>query len=477
MTRLRLALVGLALTTLAACGTRRDPDFCCTSGLSCAASGAVVDVTPCTDPAAPVCDDDGDVGAPRTCIADTGGACAAPGDCLDPARPFCIGNRCVECQDADATDACANPTPACSPTTHLCVPCTDAPGCAGDPGGAVCLDGSCVECADAGDCPSADRGVCDDASHTCRGCVADGECASAVCRQDTRTCAPAAEVLYVEVGATGTACTQAAPCGTVEEALALAGAGPRTIKLGPGLHRGTVSVAGARTIAVHGAGIGATTLRYFSAVPDAPFITVSGGATLTLEGLLINGAPPTTPAIRCTGATLDAFRVHVDSVPQGGIDLNACSFALVNTMVTRCGSASSLFGGVSLTNLTGAHAVRFEFNTIVGNSAAGNNVAGVACAILSTPVALTSSIIFGNDRADSVPVGDDSDCAVTYSVIDVTPAAATNTDVDPGLTAPGFHLGAGASAIGRADPAATVGYDIDGDARAGARDCGADELP
>ncbi len=469
-----LAVCALTLSLDAACGTRRDPDFCCSNALSCAASGTDVGVTACTDPAAPVCDDDGDIGLPRTCIADTGGTCAAPGDCMDPSRPYCIGNRCVECQDGDAQADCANPTPACSASTHLCVPCGDATDCVGDPGGAVCVDGSCVACADATDCPLATAGVCDPASHACRGCVADAECASLVCNRDAGTCAAPADVLYVELNGTGPACTQAAPCGTLAEALAIAG--DHTIKLGVGLHRGTAAIAGGRTITLHGAGADQTELAYFSAVPDAEFLTVTTGATLTLEGLKLTGAPPTAPAVRCDNATIGAFRVHVDGVAQGGFAINRCGFALVNTAITRCGSATSTFGAVSLTNLTSAQPVRFEFNTLIGNSASGANVAGVACALLSRPVPLTSSIIFGNDRADSVPVGDDSDCVVTHAVIDVTPPAATNTDVAPGLTAPAFHLPAGSSAEGRADPAATVGYDLDGEARVGGpHDSGADE--
>lgn len=469
-----LALCALTLSLQAACGTRRDPDFCCTNATSCAASGVDVAVTACTDPAAPVCDDNGDNGPPRTCIADTGGSCAAPGDCMDPSRPYCIDNRCVQCQDDDAMGDCTNPTPACSATTHLCVPCGGPADCAGDPGGAICVGGSCVECADATNCPLATAGVCDPQTHACRGCVADDECASRVCNRDAGTCAAVADVLYVELTGTGTACTQAAPCGTLAQALAIPG--DHTIRLGVGLHRGTATISGGRAITLHGAGVGQTTLDYFATVPGAPFLTVDSGGELTLEGLTLTGAPPSAPAVRCVDATVASYRVHVDGIAQGGFAITRCSFALVNTAITRCGSATSNFGAVSLFDLTSAQSVRFEFNTIIGNSASGANVAGVACAQLSRPVPLTSSIIFGNDRADSVPVGGDDDCTVTHSVIDVTPPAATNTDVAPGLTAPAFHLPAGSSAEGRADPAATTGYDIDGEPRVGSpHDSGADE--
>jgi len=43
-----------------------SPDFCCTTVESCEAIGA--DLTPCTDPEAPYCDDAGDFGPRRTCI-------------------------------------------------------------------------------------------------------------------------------------------------------------------------------------------------------------------------------------------------------------------------------------------------------------------------------------------------------------------------------------------------------------------------
>ena len=78
---------------------------------------------------------------------------------------------------------------------------------------------------------------------------------------------------------------------------------------------------------------------------------------------------------------------------------------------------------------------------------------------------------------DGPPVTADPNCPVTYSVIDVAAPGATNTNVAPGLTAPAYHLTAGSSAEGRADPAATLDYDIDGELRplGAGRDSGADE--
>lgn len=473
MRSLTSLLAAVLAVCLAACGTRSNPDFCCTTAVSCAASGTDVAVTPCDDPDRPVCDDDGQAGAPRTCIADTGGTCSAPGDCMDPARPYCIDNRCVQCQDGDSGDDCANPTPACNAATHLCGPCGGAGDCAGDPGGPVCANGSCVECGTAADCTAPGRGVCDPDTHACRGCRADDECASGVCHRDDGVCAPVGEVFYVDPTGSGTACTQAQPCATVAQALTTAGAGTATIKLSPGLHRGTVAAGSGRQLTIHGAGAGQTTLEYASAVPGTAFVSVDGGATLTLEGLKLTGASPT-PAVQCLNATVRSFANHVDAVGPGGFEITRCSFALVDTAITRCGSAASNFGAVNLSLLSATNTARFEFDTLIGNSASGSNIAGVTCSSLATTVAIRSSIVFDNDGP---PVTADPNCPVTYSVIDVAAPGATNTNVAPGLTAPAYHLTAGSSAEGRADPAATLDYDIDGELRplGAGRDSGADE--
>lgn len=476
MRSLRLAGFAFALCWLFGCGTRRDPDFCCTTESSCAASGVTVDLTPCSDPERPVCDDNATLGAdrPRTCIADIGGECTAPGECTDPTRPYCTDNRCVQCEDGDSNDDCNGTTPACNASTHLCGPCTGNPDCAGDPGGPVCnvADGTCVECADASDCPLATAGVCDATDHTCRGCRADIECASGVCHPDSGACAAPTDVLYVEVGAIGTTCTQAQPCGTLAQATALVGGTQRVIKLGPGMHGGSLGWGTGGALVVHGDGAADTTLDY--AGPSTTFVNVTGGSTLTIERLKLTGSPSTAPAVRCQGSTVRSFGVHVDAIPRGGFQIDGCSFALANTAVTRSGGPVSTFGAVQLANLDASHTTRFEFNTLLGNAASGTNVAGVQCNGLAAAVALRSSIVFGNGTL-APPVTVTANCPVTYSVLDAATPGATNINTSPGLAAPEFHLAAGSSAIDLADPAATVGWDLDGDQRPAARDSGADE--
>ena len=476
MGRLRLAGFAIALCWLVACGTRRDPDFCCMTEVSCAASGVTVPITPCSDPDRPVCDDNGTMGAdqPRTCIADIGGTCTAPAQCTDPARPYCTDNRCVQCEDGDSNDDCVGTTPTCNPSTHLCSPCQTDPDCAGDPGGSVCnvADGSCVECADATDCTTAAASVCDPTDHTCRGCRVDAECASGVCHPDSGECAAPADVLHVTVGGVGTTCTELQPCGTLAQAISIATGTQRVVKLGPGTHGGSLTWTGNRAITIHGAGAAMTTLEY--AGPSPTFIDVTGaGASVTLERLKLAGSPPgSSPAVHCQDATFRSFGVHIDAIPRGGIDLLRCSFAIVNTAITRSGGPAATFGAVRIGDVSASHSTRFEFNTLIGNAASGAIVAGVVCNSVIAPVALRSSIIFGNG---SVPVTVDPNCPVTYSVLDAATPGATNSSVSPGLTAPEFHLAAGSSAIDRADPAATVGWDLDGDQRPAARDSGADE--
>lgn len=101
---------------------------------------------------------------------------------------------------------------------------------------------------------------------------------------------------------------------------------------------------------------------------------------------------------------------------------------------------------------------------------------GVRCGAANDSI--LSSIIWGN--TGSTPI--DPACAVNYSVVDPSYAGGTgNVRVDPLFVAAGdFHIQATSPARGAADPASTITVDRDFEPRpqtAGAKDCGADEVP
>jgi hypothetical protein len=91
-------------------------------------------------------------------------------------------------------------------------------------------------------------------------------------------------------------------------------------------------------------------------------------------------------------------------------------------------------------------------------------------------VTVANNIIVGTNanQIDSV------NCAPTYTLSNETVAGAGNLTGQPSFVNAGagdYHLAPGSMGIDKANPAATVALDIDGDPRpAGAADLGADEL-
>lgn len=485
MIHVRLAVLATAAILWGACGTRTNPDFCCSSAASCLATGTDVGVTTCDDPDRSFCDDDGTYGTPRTCVVDPSSTdCDTPADCTNPDRPLCIDNRCVECNDGTM---CDNPTPACAPT-HLCVACTGPTDCDGDPGGPACVEGACVECAGPADCPSVDEPFCEPSTHTCRGCRVDSECGAAgVCDRDSGICTPAGELLYAAPGATGTTCTSPAPpdvC-TLTRALQVAAgaAARRTIKLAPGTYNESAVIIGGAVV-LHGAGPFAGGTEIMPGNADG--VAVSGGANVTVEDLRItNASGPVAPnAVRCTGntSTLTLRRTNIDANPGGGVGITGCSFSLVNNFITRNGGTTSFFGGVSLSMLPATGAYTFAFNTVANNTAPMGNIAGIACVQLNAPVRIQNSIVYGNEVPPGAPeIGTDSDCAANNSIVGDAAPGATNLDADPRFLAPSdFHIGPTSPAVGLAAATPPLDHDVDRDLRplpvGTVRDSGADEL-
>jgi hypothetical protein len=76
----------------------------------------------------------------------------------------------------------------------------------------VCVEDACAVCRSDASCPAATP-VCDDATHECRTCAKDSECASGACELSAGTCVDEAAIRYTSPAGTSVeTCTRLAPC-------------------------------------------------------------------------------------------------------------------------------------------------------------------------------------------------------------------------------------------------------------------------
>jgi hypothetical protein len=452
--------------------------FCCSSPESCAVMGEAT-VRPCTHPDRPFCtDDDLTHGQRFTCIADPlAQACSDPLAC--PAeRPYCVDQRCAECRDDFDCDLGA---PVCGADSGLCRACQDDRDCSGRPEATRCLvaEGACIQCLGPEEC-GAEAPFCD--RHVCRGCRADTECASDVCDDGSGRCFDEDRVIYLaENGQTTGTCTRAAPCNSFALGLAQVTSSRDVIKAAPGTYHGPILISG-QTVTIRALG---ATLRPLTF--DQDIVTVTGGADVTIVGPRITGAGGTARpvGVKCDGAT-STLRLHRSHVVDnsGGVRIAGCQYALVNNIIAGNGAASSVFGGVYISEIATGGLHQFEFNTVSRNVGTEGAITGVACATITTQLSFSSSIVYGNQVSGAgTQVGGDDDCRWTYSIVGPQGIAGdTNLASDPLFVNPGggdFHIRTNSPAKNTADPAATIRIDIDGDRRPQGpyADRGADEVP
>jgi hypothetical protein len=206
-----------------------------------------------------------------------------------------------------------------------------------------------------------------------------------------------------------------------------------------------------------------------------------GGGTPRLSLTRVTLAANQGNGVLATGGTLAMRRSTVTMNFAGGLSLAATEFDLQNNLIVRNGNASSAFGGLAITQ-SGAGLRRLEFNTIAGNSGAAGATTGLECSLVTSPITFSNNIVFGNQVGGTGAQVRGANCAWTYSDIGPETVPGTgNLSGDPMFVNPAlndFHLAPGSAARDRADPAATLEVDFDGDPRpAGpARDIGADEL-
>lgn len=367
---------------------------------------------------------------------------------------------------------------------------------------------TCVACtaAEAGACTGT-APVCGD-DHACRGCAAHAECGgSGVCLPDG-ACADAAQVAYVAPGGTGAQpCTQSAPCGTLQEGVAAVAAGRPYVKI-----VGTGTLADTKTTTIDGKAVTilADPGAKLDRTGDGVILEVRNtGADVRLYDLEITGASGaagdvgisvpaggmpklTLTRVRVTnnvggglsvnGGTVTVSQSTISGNTGGGLSITGAQFDLVNNMIVKNGSAGSAYGGVRIDSIVSSGMYRFDFNTVSDNVGPAVTPTGVTCTVVTQPLTFSSNVVYDNQTGGSRTQVGGANCTWGYSDIGPGGMAGTgNLDAAPlfvDVVQGNFHLQAGSPAKDAADPAASLGVDIDGDPRpqGAARDMGADEI-
>jgi parallel beta-helix repeat protein len=365
--------------------------------------------------------------------------------------------------------------------------CTSDPDC----NGLLCEDNRCVECtADRAEACTGTAPVCGD-DQTCRGCVGHTDCASEACLPDG-SCAPEADVAYVEAGGGTGACTKSDPCsmtgalGTIQPVIKIKGLVEEMAEI---RIQGRVLT----IVAEPGAAL--------DRLVNGPLLTISGVGTdvtivdLTITGqtggndfaltLAANGGDPRLTLTRVTltdnqggailasAGTLTVSQSTISSNQGGGIFISGSTeFVITNNFVFRNGNPDTgTYGGVNL-GVASVGSNRFEFNTVTDNRAA-TNAGGVACNI--PQFVAPNNIIARNFLAGLPTTQTFGACMYPSSIVqdDLVGLAF----VQPGIAPFDYHLGPGSAAIDAATTDSPITVDVDGDGRGTMKDVGADELP
>lgn len=462
----RLLLV--LATSVAAVGCNAKSNrFCCSTDESCGEFPGT-EITPCTDPDRPYCDDVGAYGQRHDCIPDPANmSCGAANDCKNAERPYCVDQMCVEC---DGNQTCESDTPVCAPDTHACVECVDSSTC------------------------SDTTPVCGD-DRSCRGCSAHSECSSLACLPNG-ACADEAAVAYVSpTGTDNTQCTKATPCTRLMRALdtnrlyiklsgsnnegAMVSIDNQDVTLLGDVDAKLVRTSNGIVLEVKGTSHVSIYDLEISGGSGAQGIGISlpSGNTASLDLVRVRVSENAGGGISATGGTITVKQSNIFQNTGGGVTLNSSSFEIQNTVIAKNGNASSVFGGV-LINQLGPGSRVLAFNTIANNVGQTPFTTGVTCQLIAAPVTFSNNIIYGN--ASGQVTG--TNCGYTFSLIgpDAGPSGNGNLNADPlfvNATQNNFHIMTTSPAKDAADPAATLAIDIDGQMRpaGSARDIGADE--
>jgi hypothetical protein len=418
----------------------------------------------------------------------------------------CYNDNPYYCEDR-AYHNCAN-----APGTF---PCNEKSDCAAQDGKLSCSElneatgyGICVQCtaSDAAACLGVTP-VCG-ADHLCKGCGKHTDCSSAACLSDG-SCASETNVAYVAAAGTGTACTKAAPCGTLAGAVAK---GKAYVKVAGGgaIADTQVTIIDSKAVTIL-ADEGATLDR---SNDGGAVIRVQGTADVKIFDLEItgasggggngidvdaNGSPKLALArvkvtgnqglgISATGGSITVSQSTISGNLGGGISISGVgtAFSIADNFVfyngRALGAQASNQGGVAIASNTAGS--KFERNTVAFNESNGLTFRGGASC--NAPLASAGgNLLFRNSEPDGAG-GLKNDATTQANLTGGCPfgnsfSAATdagNLGFKSPLIAPfDFHLTAASPATVRDAGGACSGTDVDGDARpqGAACDLGADE--
>jgi hypothetical protein len=380
----------------------------------------------------------------------------------------------------------------------------------------------CVQCVASDDCSDA-APVCDLTTNTCRGCVADGDCASSVCDSSNGTCVDESKIFYASpTGGDGNACSHTDPC-SIAHAIASVDSTRTTVRMLPGNYTTNVTITGkALWLDGNNATLTASTTGNGIEVNDGAHVKVtgldvvdlntdvtnenairceviaSGAATpvLELDGISIDAAKVSLFAAPCTvNATGSTFHVRATGLASvaafaGGADgtsaitIDRCVLDGGNGVLSYSSSTISVTNSL-IENMTGSN------GGLLGSSFFTDPQAPPGILIASFVTLVNAPLICGNGvpvclggSAAGVCIDDSiitaaagnavtgTACAVNYSIAFPQSAALTGghdqQNVDPRFLDAAndkFELSASSPAIDAADPAATDTIDLLGTAR------------
>jgi hypothetical protein len=465
----------VSLVVLVACGTKINPDVCCTDAADCTAKGV---------PAGSMCTD-GLVCRGNSCIAET---CTTSNQC-EPVAPFC--SSAMLCAATCAMDS-------------------ECPGF-GSSGLPFCESGACVACRVNSDCTDANHAFCEGGA--CRGCLEDSECGSGLC-EPSGGCANPAEVLYVSpTGADTGNCELSAPCASLGYAVTRATAARSTVSMSDGTYNQAPFVVhanstSATSLDIHGhnsilnGSYGDNYLFQFEldlTMRDLTIHTANSGAGLNLTSqgassklmnLTIDGGAGS--AIFLKGqVTASKLTIHdcYQGIADGGLLTIDTSSIYNNTtgaivvglfdgqayqQATLQASNLLIYGSSERSSISVANGIGTVSSSTIANSFSGTTAypAGVDCA-MSAGIKFRSTIVWGPSNRPVAP-----GCNIDNTSI-VGPTGITGVmNIDPlfaNAASGNYHLTSGSPAIDKVDTGPE--HDFEGDARPqGVKfDIGADE--
>ncbi len=513
-------IVWLSLVLAVAC-TKHNPEACCSTADQCSGFG-LSGITPCEGNQ--VCNTDG------ACVAPL---CSTNADCTDPSMPTCENGFCVAMCGSDAD--CPTAMPFCE--SHVCVAgCGSDADCGGNT--PYCAaSGACVACVSDAMCKTESAPVCDGSANTCRGCVADSECASGICLESNGTCADASAAVFVtSSGSDSGTCTQASPCATLGYAAGQMSGAKNVLKI----LGNTYSVVATATLNVTGFVDGAPTVitgdgsdgiinmmfgnavfsgltldgtngyaadirggiaTFYGDTIDGT-IAANASGTLTLDhsaatnvycGVALSGGAGGSPGalnivesqvvlvnVEDCPTTIERSTIDNTSTPSNTgffLDIagSAASFQIENSVLI------SVNGNAFGPGLVGQPGDKFRFNTIVNLSGQDDMGEAINCEV-GGPYDVSNNIIAWHTSLNFA-------CPVTYTLVDsieALPPGDGNVVGDAAtffanMAGKDFHLGSASPAIGAGSGEADVTTDYDGNPRpnpTGSRpDVGAFESP